>query len=195
MKVFLIRHGQSEADLTGVIECNADFNLTEKGRDQADKLTEKLIDFFPFTVIYSSPLIRADNTAKIIASKFNMSIVTDKRLSERNVGKMAGMPREEAFKTFPLPEGGLRLHHKMGGGTGESMLDFKHRVIEFFSELEERHENDKVIVVSHGGTISQYLQDLLKTQSEVDFVSGDTGFHYVEIKNKKIIIHFLNNCQ
>jgi len=193
MKLILIRHGQSEADLTGVIECNADFNLTEKGREQAAKLVEILVKYSPFDAIYSSPLKRAYNTAEIIAGKFNMTVVTDKRLSERNVGKMAGMSREEASKIFPMPEGGLKPHHKMGGGTGESALDFRHRICEFFHELEEKHKNDRVAVVSHGGAISLFLQELLKTQSNVSFSTGDTGFHYIEIKNEKVTIHFLNN--
>ncbi len=194
MKIFLIRHGQSEADLKNVIECNADFDLTEHGKKQAGDLVEKLTALSPFNALYSSPLKRARGTAMLISEKHGLPVIIDDRLAERNVGEMAGMNRNEAFKKFPLPEGGLRPHHKMGGGTGESMLNFKFRTFEFFSELDEKHSNDKIIVVTHGGVINNFLCELFKTNDNVDFVTGDAGFHCIEKTGGRIIVHFLNNC-
>lgn len=192
MKLLMIRHGQSEADVKNVIECNADFDLTDLGVEQAVELTKNLNVFSPFDAVYSSPLKRAYNTAKKISEKFGLPLVADGRIAERNVGKMAGMNREEAFKMFPAPEGGLKPHCKMGGGTGESMLNFRFRVLEFFSELEEKHSKDKIIVVTHGGVINCYLKEVLSAAGDVDFATGDTGMHFIEKICGRVSVRFLN---
>ncbi|MDD2715027.1 MAG: histidine phosphatase family protein [Candidatus Wallbacteria bacterium] len=54
--------------------------------------------FSPFEAIYTSPLKRAFKTAEIITEKTGLSVISDMRLKERNVGKMAGLTREEACR-------------------------------------------------------------------------------------------------
>lgn len=192
MKLFLIRHGQSEADLLNVIECNADFNLTELGLKQANKLVNELEKYQPFDLLYSSTLKRAKTTAQLISEKFNLQLVTDSRLCEKNIGDMAGLSREEANNKYPVPEGGLKPYQKMGGGTGESLLQMEYRIKEFFSEIINLHSNKSVLVISHGGTIDMALKYLLNTNDNIIFCSGDVGFHYLEIVNNKVIVRFLN---
>lgn len=192
MKLFLVRHGQSEGDLKNIIEGNADFDLTEYGYQQAREIAGGLNQYGPFDIIYSSPLQRAKNTAGVIAEHFELEIITDSRIAERNVGIMAGMDREEAMKKFPLKPGGLKPHFKMGGGTGENLLYMQYRISEFFSEITDKHFNQKVIVVSHGGAINCTLHYLLKMSDNNIFATSDSGIHYLEIRNERTIIHFLN---
>lgn len=192
MNLYLIRHGQTEGDLKNVIECNADFELSELGYQQAKLLIKELEKYSPFDFIYSSNLKRAKNTAKLIAENFGLNLIIDKRINEKNVGLMAGLSREEAFKKFPLPNDGLKVYQKMGGGTGESLLEMEFRVKEFFSELLDKNKDKTVIVISHGGTIDLALKFLLKANHLNQFCTGDVGIHNLKFIGKKLIINFLN---
>lgn len=192
MKLYLIRHGQTEGDLKNVIECNADFDLTELGYKQTELLIKELDKYSPFDLIYSSDLQRAKNTAKKIAEKFNLTLKVDKRVNEKNVGEMAGLPRQEAFNKFPIPIDGLKAYQKMGGGTGESLLEMEYRIKEFFLEIIDKNKDKNVIVISHGGAIDLGLKYLLKASELNHFCTGDVGIHNLEFINGKVIIRFLN---
>lgn len=192
MDLFLIRHGHTDGDRLDVIECNADFDLTDQGREQARKLVGYLEHLAPFDVLYSSGLKRAVHTAERISERFGLDLNIDARLNEKNVGDMAGMPRKEAFNKYPAPVGGLKIHQKMGGGTGESMLEMQFRVTEFFSELLERHPDDRVIVLSHGGTLDLALKHLLSAGPANTFLTGNVGIHHLVIDQGQVRVCFLN---
>ena len=192
LDLYLIRHGYTEGDEKNVIECNADFGLTEMGLNQAALLGKKLKEWGPFDRIYCSGLSRAIQTADAVSKCLGIPVKKDPRLNEKNVGEMAGLPRAEAFKKYPEPPGGMKLHHKMGGGTGESMLEMEFRVREFFSELCEHEEGKKVIVISHGGTNDKALRILTGASKDVIFGTGNCGIHHLQITEKMTYVGFLN---
>ena len=109
MKLLLIRHGQSEADLLNVHEGRADFSLTDLGREQTTKLAQYLLNRYQVEQIITSPLERAAQTAEIINSVYNCGIVIEEKLMELNNGLLAGMDREQAKQIYPLPTGGRPL--------------------------------------------------------------------------------------
>lgn len=192
LELFFVRHGRSEADQLGVIECNADFPLTHYGQQQTHQLLAYLqAQEYSFQALYASPLLRASQTAIIISEALELEMVTDLRLAEKNVGQMAGLYREDAEKRFPLPPGGLMPHHKMGGGTGESMLDFRFRLHECLWELREKHAGQSILVVSHGGAINEMLHLLLQVPEQVVFVSGDASVHHL-VWGEKIYLKMFN---
>ncbi|HEY9839707.1 MAG: histidine phosphatase family protein [Candidatus Sericytochromatia bacterium] len=192
LELILIRHGQSEADLLGVIECNADFPLTALGLEQAQRLALSLsrLALSP-AAIYASPLQRAQATATLVAEPLGLPVQLEPRLAEKNVGEMAGLPREQALCRFPLPPGGLLPHQRMGGGTGESRLDFRFRIQAAFWELRARHSGECVFIVAHGGVLDEALRFLLQAPEGVGFASGDAAFHHL-IWAEKVRVLALN---
>lgn len=101
MKIYLIRHGQTTGDVENRYGGSYDDHLTEEGEVQAHKLAEKLANS-GIQIILCSPLIRAQETAKIINTKLNCEIKTIENLRERNQnGILSGMTRDEAKAKYP----------------------------------------------------------------------------------------------
>ena len=87
MKVYIVRHGQTDSNLAGVYNyLNEDIN--ENGIEQAKNLSEKIKDL-DYELIYCSPLKRAMHTANII-NIHNKTMLFDDRLQERNPGALSG---------------------------------------------------------------------------------------------------------
>lgn len=193
MHIYLIRHGQSEADLTGVHEGRADFPLTPLGQQQASLLAQKMNEYAP-QVILSSSLKRAHRTAEILQKRLQCPLEIHDTLMEFNNGVLAGMDRKEALERYPMPEGGRPYHVPIEGG--ESELEFRFRAEEWVYRLRAEYGSySRVVIVSHGGWISQFLKaffDLPVTNTSV-FATGDTGVHGLEWRENQKIIRFLNN--
>ena len=96
MKLLIIRHGESEADILDVHEGRADFNLTEKGHTQAQAMAEYLKEHYSLHKIYASPLKRAFQTATHLSEAVGIPIITEERLMEFNEGLIAGLSWAEA---------------------------------------------------------------------------------------------------
>ena len=91
MKVFLVRHGQTDTNINNLYNFRGE-DINQKGIQQAEDLREKIKDM-DFDIIYCSPLLRARHTAEIINSK-NKEIIIDDRLEERKHGNLEGKPIE-----------------------------------------------------------------------------------------------------
>ena len=96
MKLLLIRHGESEADLLDVHEGRADFSLTDRGRRQAQAMAAAVAERETVTKIYASTLTRAKETASFLSAATGIAVNFDEDLMEFNNGLLAGMSRKEA---------------------------------------------------------------------------------------------------
>lgn len=193
MKILLIRHGESEADLLGVHEGRADFPLTTLGHAQAKKVAAWIQSEYKPAVMLASPLKRAHQTATYIQQAVGCPLHTDDSLMEFNNGVLAGLDRQEALRRYPMPEGGRPFHVPIEGG--ESELAFRLRAEEWVHRLEaEYSQHDCVAIVSHGGWISQFLKAFLDlpATSPAIFATGDTGVHLIEWRDGKKIVRFMN---
>ena len=196
MDIFIIRHGQSKADLEDRHEGRADFELTELGQKQAKALGEWLKKHYKIEKIFSSTLKRAAETAQIISKGIGADIELDETLMEWDNGLLAGLFREEATKRCPKPPGGRKPHDTYA--QTESLIDFRARaeafMSRFFHEFIENKKYNQVGIVSHGGMINMLIRSFLKlpVNQEMNFVTSDTGLHYLKITDDKRIIMYLN---
>ncbi|MED3550980.1 histidine phosphatase family protein [Cytobacillus praedii] len=194
MEILLIGHGESEADILGVHEGRADFPLTEVRESQAIKMADYVTANFPPDMIISSPLRRAKLTAFILQEKTGSELKMDDDLMEFNNGVLAGLAKEKALITYPMPKGGRPIHEPIQGG--ESELDFRFRSEKVLNKLIYDYKVYKrIAVISHGGLISNLLKGFLNQPNNTcnAFVTGDTGMHLLEIKEGLRIVKFLNN--
>ena len=177
MRLLIIRHGQSEADLLNEHEDRADYPLTPLVRLQAEHMARHICRSHRLTHLYTSPLQRARQTAQYLAALCGLPIQEDARLMEFDNGLLAGMDREEAAARYPYrPD--LPPDQALYGQ--ESRAAFRSRVQAFLIELIARHtEQDCVAVVTHGGTINQLYgaAQRLPVNSPAVFLTGDTGLH------------------
>ena len=120
--------------------------LSDKGLESLEKL-----DFLadkPITAIYSSPYQRAVQTVEPLAQSLKLAIQTDKRLIERKLSSqaIADQDFEEAFMQ-------LWSRPTLSLAGGESNQQAQQRALTFLHELESKHQNEEIILSSHGNLI------------------------------------------
>jgi broad specificity phosphatase PhoE len=166
MKIYLIRHGQTTGDIENRYGGDYDDELTGEGEIQAHKLADKIANS-GIQVILCSPLIRAQQTAKIINTKLHCEIKTIKDLKERNQnGILTGMIREEAKLKYPeLSEQVKDYRNQIQGA--ESYDDFVARIKKAFMEISNATNYSTIGIVTHGGPIRAIFREILKDR-EID---------------------------
>jgi len=191
MDLFVIRHGQSEADILKVIEGRANFNLTELGNKQAEAMANWVKENYSINKIYSSPLNRAKQTAEYISKIFGIEIIFDDDLMEWKNGLIASLTLEEANKKYPEPI--KYLHTRVY--EQESYIDFRMRSETIISKIiNENNEDDKIVIVSHGGMINMLFRSFIEVpiNNKISINNSDTGIHYWKIKNGNKEIVYTN---
>lgn len=160
-RVFLVRHGETDWNAELRVMGQLDIPLNERGRAQA-RLTAELLAHENFSAIYSSDLVRAVETAQIIAAPHQLDVITIPELREARYGLWEGLTRDEVLKKFPA-EYELRKTDPTNfrPSNGESRTELYARASQIFSELVARHPHQKILMVSHGGTIRAILRFVL----------------------------------
>ncbi len=185
MKLLVIRHGESEADLLDVHEGRADFALTERGHRQAEAMANYVADNYNISKIYASTLTRAKQTAQHLSDKTGISIIFDENLMEFNNGLLAGLPRAVVREKYPEV---LDLPIDKAVYGQESQVEFRQRAENALSRIMNEAENDETIaVVSHGGMINQLYRSFFNMPVDCIyfFNTADTGIHIWSLTDKE----------
>jgi broad specificity phosphatase PhoE len=163
-ELFLIRHGQSTANESGIWQGQMDFPLSEEGRSQA-RSVGRVLSGTRFEGLYSSPLGRAHETAEIIAreTSFPDGVVAIEGLTERRGGSLEGTTSVERQARDPdLVEKVLSLPEEerwalVGAETDSEILERFERAI---SDIRARHvPGARLVIVSHGGVMRAFLRN------------------------------------
>ena len=153
MKILITRYGQTDWNVLGKIQGQTDIELNDNGRQQA-KETGELIKNENIDIIITSPLKRAKETAKIINENFNVTIIEDNRLMERNFGKSEGLTKDDRRKLKEInPEvNDVWNYNKNIDFNGmETMQDFCNRIYKFLDEIINKYRYKNILIVTHGG--------------------------------------------
>ncbi len=97
MRLYLIRHGETDWNKVRRIQGSSDISLNEYGRELA-RLTRDGLKKIPFDIAFTSPLDRAVETGKIILEGRNIPLHKDQRLAEADFGEYEGILEEELEK-------------------------------------------------------------------------------------------------
>jgi broad specificity phosphatase PhoE len=145
----LIRHGQTDWNIEGRWQGQADPPLNERGREQARRVAQYQSKF-GFAALYSSDLRRALETAQIIGAEMGLTVVGESRLREVNLGQWQGMLSADIQAQYP---DGFRLWHESPLAVqppgGEDIPALMTRVLEAINDIIERHPKQRIGVVSH----------------------------------------------
>jgi len=153
-RFIIIRHGETHWNREGRFQGHLDSALTEDGVQQARAIAERLaaerID-----KLYSSDLGRAYHTARLIAEKCRLGIVTDARLREKHLGVFQGLTSAEMKSRYPDQYRRYVSHEAdFVIRDGESLRQFHDRAIACFADLAVRSNGGTVAVVTHGGLLA-----------------------------------------
>lgn len=152
--IITIQHTQSIQHINGMIGSWTDWDLTELGYQQANRMGERLSKEIADTrfVMYSSDLLRARYTAEIVGKYLKIEPIITEVLRERNLGEACGKSKEWAHKNTLVWE--KMIDDKAFYGA-ESRRDAWERIHPFCSKImENQHKN--IIIVSHGDTLSLF---------------------------------------
>lgn len=153
--VWLMRHGESAWNAQGLAQGQAKApGLTAGGRDQSRAAAEQLADL-GISMVISSDLLRATETAEIVAARLDARLWLEPRLRERALGAAEGWPAREL--AGPLGGGGVAEGrivdpdaHPRGG---ESIRRVVARVGAYLDELAALASAERVLLVTHGGVV------------------------------------------
>ena len=199
MNLILIRHGQSEWNALNQFTGWKDPDLTAKGIEEAHN-AGKIISSLKinFDLVFTSALIRAQNTAEIILKEINqpLSTIKNQALNERNYGDLAGLNKDDARKRWGDEQVHIwRRSYDVPPPGGESLKDTGERVLPFFMKeiLPQVCKGKNVLVAAHGNSLRSLIK-FLDNISDEDIVKLEiaTGapIHYVinedgSVKSKK----------
>ncbi len=163
--VFL-RHGESVGNAEDRFQGQYDFPLTEKGKAQARALAGRWqAEGMAFDLCISSPLLRARQTAEIIAGRLEIPLEFDPVWKELHNGLLAGLKEDEASGRYPRPD---FIHPYMHiGETGESRWEVYLRAGRGVQSLLDRPAG-RYLVVAHGGILNMALYAILGIPVQAD---------------------------
>lgn len=161
MKLILVRHGESVGNRENRLQGQEDYDLTDLGRQQAFATGERLREL-GCSALYSSQLMRAANTALAIGSAIGVVPVMLPDVAEYHFGELSGGTYAEVrshFEKQGVPMTAPTTERVYPGEEGRD--NFYRRVTESIWQVMDRHPDETVAVVSHGGPIALFCQTVL----------------------------------
>lgn len=169
---YFVRHGESLFNVKDLVQGWSDSPLTAKGINQAKNLSQ-FIGEYPIEYVYSSPIHRVYDTARLVFPNFDIN--TNDALKEFYFGTKEGDPNSTIFDgigTFDDFVDGLKIGWRDFGG--ENYDDVINRLLSFMDELSNEYPNGHIAIVSHGCTIAalcDYIEPIetrIKRQNHQD---------------------------
>jgi len=159
MTLLLARHGECTA--SGTYCGRTDAPLTEKGRQQAAALSRAL-EAYPIKACFTSPLLRALETARVALDGRDVPLSIDERLREVDFGAWEGLKHAEIEPRWPkLIPAWLSDPSGVDIPEGEPFSSLRRRVREFLSEHAQSALSDNILIVAHGGPLAVVSLELL----------------------------------
>ncbi len=158
MKLFLVRHGQTDWNLAQRFQGQSDIPLNEGGRKQAAALAGRLLNQ-SIDVVYSSDLIRAVETAKIICkSGWQSGLRQDPRLREVNFGDWEGLTYNEIKEKYSSELNAWESAvYKNAPPNGETLEQLEIRAQSALNDIRESCKDKMVLIVAHGGVLQTLI--------------------------------------
>ncbi len=192
-KLVLVRHGQSLWNLENRFTGWVDIELSEKGREEAQKAGKEIAGF-RFQLAFTSALSRAQQTLDIILKEIRQNeipIFKDQALNERHYGDLQGLNKAETAKKYGDKQVHLwRRSYDVQPPNGESLKDTAARVLPYFRSkiMPEIQKGKDVLVVAHGNSLRSVIMFLENLSPEqivsVEIPTGQPWVYEVDPAGK-----------
>jgi len=161
MRLFLIRHGESEGNTELRLQGQGEYPLTERGLEQSRLLAERLRRL-SLAALYSSPIRRARLTAGVIGEATGLEVTELPDVQEYDFGELSGMTYRELVEKHPEIVEQYRSGPDYPSFPGaEDREAFRRRVCEALWGVVERHPGASAAVVTHAGPIAVFCLEVL----------------------------------
>ena len=194
-KLFIVRHGETVWNQEGRIQGHTDVSLSKQGLEQAQLLAKRLKSI-RVDAAYASDLCRASVTASVILEGRDVPIFPSAALREYHKGAFEGMTEPELRAKFPTEYPGYiakDLDYAPEGG--ESTRQVSARMTAVINEIKERHLDDTVLVVGHGGSLRAAMMALLGMPMDANwrFVFGNCTLTIVDTYHDNAVLRLFND--
>ena len=182
-QIITIQHTQSEHHVNGMVGSWTDWHLTEKGRLQAERIAGRLLPLLQGKTwtLYSSDLLRAQETAAPLAGALGLSPILRPELRERNLGPAVGKSVQWLRENLEMQERTVddRLFRE-----AESRRDAWNRLLPLFEEL-MASEEENILLVSHGDLLSifnvMFLGLPVEAMNSLDLYGMAGGVSFLQV--------------
>lgn len=194
LRLLLARHGETDWNAAGRYQGQADPSLNQTGRQQASCLAARVAGR-QIDAVYCSDLQRAQETATIIGKALHRKPVPEPRLREISFGVLEGLTFAEANARYAKI-----IAEWLDGGRqvlpgGESREAFSQRLLSLLEELKEKHNGQRLLLVTHGGAIRELLRLALglPPQGHWSFTVENGSLSELELYGDRPLLRTLND--
>lgn len=193
-RIWLTRHGETEANRTGLFCGHSETALTAKGEEQSRALGRRLA-FVPIVAVYTSDLGRAMRTAALAMEGRTAAVAVDADLREISYGswemRKESEIRRESPEAFELMR---RENPAWQPPGGETTAMVRERMLAAITRIAGRHKHEEVLVVTHGTALQCLFSGILgMAETHVFRVeTANCGLSCVDIYGERMVVSLLN---
>ncbi len=185
-RVIMLRHGETLWNREGKMQGQADVELSAHGREQAREVAAELTRY-AFDAVWSSPLSRALETARTVASVQGLDVHVDARLGEINMGDWAGKTWVEVSKTHPERVERLRAGEDFRRSeSGETAEEMARRGTRALHDIAAQHSDQTVLVATHGFFTRVTVASLLELPGLGRGLGTMSNAHWAELRHDDV---------
>ena len=193
--IIFLRHGQAENNTKRILAGRTEgVPLTKIGIEQAENIG-KYLKPIDISAIYSSPIERANNTAKIVAESNSIDYKLDERLTELDMGKFTRMPYDEIFAKHGnvflkfYSDDPIISEHNV-----ETFPHVQKRVMDMLDYTIEKHDQENVILVTHMDPIKSVIAKVidLKPLSLFELIIANCSLTIIKHHDEKLSLSAIN---
>ncbi len=194
-KIYLIRHGETENAHEMRYKGTIDVPLSENGAQQIARVADFLAQRTTLNFVYCSPLGRAQNSAEIIAQRYQIQPIILPQLREIDFGSWEGLNFEEVRAKYPDEFNAWANDPlRQGPVNGETIAQLRDRVTEALDQILANNKDQNIAIVAHGAVNRVMLAQVLGLplnnifRIEQDFAA----LNIVEFHRKFPVLRLLN---
>lgn len=194
--LYLIRHGQTEANVRHQLAGHTDVPLDSLGESQARQVGLRMSEV-DLQAIVSSPLLRARRTADAVASHHRLIPREDARLKEMHFGHAEGLTLSQAAAAFPevLTLADDPNNEEFAWPGGDRRIDFHARVFGAFEDAATSHLGQHIALVAHGGVITSIIAQLDggSPNDYERYAIANCSVTHIEVSQQGTMLHLIND--
>ena len=193
--IIFLRHGQAENNTKRILAGRTEgIPLTKIGIEQAEQIG-KYLKPIGISAIYSSPIERANNTAKIVAESNSIDYKLDERLTELDMGKFTRMPYDEIFAKHGnvflkfYSDDPIISEHNV-----ETFPHVQKRVMDMLDYTIKKHDQENVLLVTHMDPIKSVIAKVidLKPLSLFELIIANCSLTIIKHHDEKLSLSAIN---
>lgn len=204
-RLIFVRHGRTAKNTESRIGARDNSDLDETGLRQAQLAAKRLTDF-PIRQIYTSPILRAQHTAGIIAAELELPVVETRDLTEYDFGIISGLTMAEISQKFPDIYADLQdwVYQKTNPDRArpvipgeETFAALENRAARFTGMITEKHLGETVLAVTHLGVIKACVAAVFgcSIQQSMNYIAFNTSLTVIDFLRKRPILMAFNDTR